>query len=665
MKSRRCGRFTANIYVATLYQLLLSILFLWGTRFIFAAYNADTVSVDSVGDLLLLSFYGLRFDLSAVAYFNSLFIALRILPFNFTTRKGYLWFTDAVWYLANFIMMAVSIADIPFFRFTGARMRMATIDTVITDPQIADIIFSYAGQYWWAFLLALLFFAVMVWCYRRVIIYPVTLGLLKNKARIAARIGLFVLFGALTFCAMRGRVGAGKPLAIPDAMWYVKTTPQINVVLNTPYTILRSLDRVHSNSEPRYTFFSDEELDRIRTSVHLGDSTSRPIEKNVVIIIIESGGSNFIDGLNMVDGDSAMHLMPFLDSLVPKSLVAVHNLATGRASCGGATAVLGGFPAFDPFYYMLSTHNNNILDTPAFLLRRYGWYSAFFYGSNHGSFNVDQMAAAAGYEHVYSREEYGYAKDFDGRWGIFDEPMARYVINTINDMPQPFIASWFTISAHGPFTIPDDYDTSVFRHPEVSPERGLEYTDRALALFFAEASRQPWYDNTIFIITGDHGNRDFKGTIYDTPWIFHHIPLIIFTPDGSIAPRRISDRVMSQFDISATLLSLLEYPDDYVSVGTDLFDDSRPHYGIFRFADRYYVFSPEYGAVISHDGNRIEEFYAVDEDQTMSSPLSEPYPAQADTMLVWTRAFLQDYTHRLLDNRLYLDTISTPTVPTR
>ena len=652
-------RFPANIYVATAYQLFVSLFFLWITRFIFAAYNADAVSVDSTADLLLLSFYGLRFDLSAVAYFDALFILLRILPFGFTTRRGYVIATDIVWYITNFVMIAVSIADIPFFRFTGARMRMASIDTITTDPQIAGIVFSYAGQYWWAFLLAALFFAAMVWCYRRVTVAPKTFRAFRSKLRVTVRVILFLLLGGLTFLAMRGRAGAGKPLAIPDAMFYVKSTPQINVVLNTPYTILRSLDRIHSNSEPRYTFFTDEELSSLRTSVHRGDSTSRPLDKNVVIVLIESGGSNFIDSLNMVEGDSAMHLMPFLDSLVPQSLTVLHNISAGRTSCGGATAVLGGFPSFDPVYYMLSPNNTNTLDTPASLLGRYGWHSAFFYGCNHGSFNIDQMAAAAGFKDVYSREEYGYDKDFDGIWGIFDVPMAHYVVSRINDMPQPFIASWFTVSAHGPFTLPDDYDTSGFRHPEVSPERGLEYTDRALAAFFADASKQPWYDNTIFVITGDHGNRDFKGTIYDTPWIHHHIPLIIYTPDGSIAPGCVTDRVMSQFDIAPTLLSLMRYPDDYVAVGTDLFDDSRPHYGIDRFADRYYVYSTEYGAVISHDGERIEEFYNLAEDQEMKSPMSLPYPAQADSILTWTQAFLQDYTHRLLDNRLYLDPTST------
>ena len=154
----------------------------------------------------------------------------------------------------------------------------------------------------------------MVWCYRRVTVAPQTFRAFRSKLRVTVRVILFLLLGGLTFLAMRGRAGAGKPLAIPDAMFYVKSTPQINVVLNTPYTILRSLDRIHSNSEPRYTFFTDEELSSLRTSVHRGDSTSRPLDKNVVIILIESGGSNFIDSLNMVEGDSAMHLMPFLDS---------------------------------------------------------------------------------------------------------------------------------------------------------------------------------------------------------------------------------------------------------------------------------------------------------------------------------------------------------------
>lgn len=344
--------------------------------------------------------------------------------------------------------------------------------------------------------------------------------------------------------------------------------------------------------------------------------------------------------------------MPFLDSLSRRSLSVLHCIAVSRASCGGATAVMGGFPAFDPFYFMLSPYNRDLLDAPARLLATKGWQTAFFYGCNHGSFNIDQMAAAAGYSTVRSREDYGNDADYDGVWGIFDEPMGQYVVRELGALRQPWMAAWFTVSAHSPFTLPDGYDTSGFHHPEASAERGLEYTDLALRRFFEAASRQPWYANTTFIITGDHGNREFHGTKYDTPWIHGHIPFIIFTPDGSVEPRLVTDRVMAQHDAAATMLSLIGYPDPYVQIGSDILDDSQEHYGIVRIAGRYFVFSTQTAIVVSADGMTVDGVFDLTADPELKSPLERPWPAETESMHRWTQAFLQDYTHRLVNDRL-------------
>ena len=638
--------FETDVLGATLWQLAVAFLLLWLSRFAFAVYNADICQIGSFGEILRLALAGVRFDLSALVYFNALFIVMRIVPFGFVYNRIYERVTMWIYGVCNSLLLAINLGDIPYFRFTGARLRWSNILNITTDSDIWRIILQYAGSYWWAFGSVVLVVALMIWLATRVRLRSPS-GIF---GRIWMRIVMAVIFAGAAFFAMRGRVGAGVPLAIPDAAFAVEKSPQINVVLNSPFCILRSLNRMKSNVEEELAFFDETELGEIRNSVHDGADSLR--KRNIVTIVIESGGSVWLDSIGPRIGGEKHGLMPFLDSIAGRSAVFVHTIACSRSSCGGFTAVSCGFPAFDPFYFMLSPYNKNTLDSPAHLLSKKGWDTTFYYGCKHGSFNIDQTAFASGYSRIVDRETYGDDNDYDGMWGIFDYPMAEYIASDLGTRPEPFLANWFTVSAHGPFSIPDGWDTSGYKHADASPERGLEYTDQALRRFFELASDQPWYRNTTFIITGDHGNRDFKGTDYDTPYIQSHIPFIVFAPDGSVASGFYEDRVFSQHDIAATTLALAGYDEPYVQLGVDAFDASAESFGIQRISGRYMVVGPRYAIFTSPDVMTVEEVYDIIEDPAMKLPLSDYDSAEAQSLLRQAQAFLQDYTGRLLHDRL-------------
>lgn len=637
-----------NIYAATIYQFTIAVVMLWLTRFAFAWYNHDVCGSPDFSETLRLSMHGLRFDLCAAAYFNVLFLAMRILPFNFVYNRLYLRISNIIYCICNAIMLAINIGDIPYYRFTGARLRWSNVCNITTDSEIANIIGTYAGSYWLAFIGGAALIAITLWLATRVeIIRP------AKQQHIAVGIGLFVIFGGLTFVSMRGHVAPGIPLAIADATFAVHKAPEINIVLNSPFCVLRSLNTSKSNREEVVTFFDDTELATIRSSVHNGAPTGSLKKRNYVTIIIESGGSEWIDTLCISGANPHRGLMPFLDSLVAQSTVIEHTIATGRTSVGGATSIFCGFPAFEPFYFMLSPFNKNRLDSPARLLANEGWSTAFYYGCKKGSFNIDQTAFAAGHNRVVDRQTYNNDDDYDGAWGIYDVPMAKYTINDISTLAEPFFATWFTISAHGPFNLPKDYDTSRFKHPEASPERGLEYTDIALRTFFAMAAKTSWYENTTFIITGDHGNRDFKGTIYDGEYIRNHVPFIIFTPDGSMPAQRIDNRVIGQYDIPATILALAGYDKPFVSIGQDALSAEYNGYGIFRTdGNRYGVVGTKYTIYTSPDIKTVEEVYNTASNPILENPLTDYDSVIVEDMLRFTQAFMQDYTSRLTYDHL-------------
>lgn len=259
--------FRSRFYLCTNAQWLLALLFLWLMRLPFTVYNADGLDVSSAGEYMQLALRGLRFDVSATAYFMAPFILLRILPMMGVRRGFWLRLSDWMWYLGISLLLIISAADIPYFRFTGARLRSAMLGTVMTDAHPADLAAAYLAQYWWLVLVVAALIALAVMLFRRLEPWPQDAAG-SRRSPLWMRVAMFVVLGLLTFLAMRGRAGAGNPLSIPDAAFGLRSAPQINVVLNSPFTLIRSGNSKKSNSEPMLTFFTDGQLAAMRTSLH-------------------------------------------------------------------------------------------------------------------------------------------------------------------------------------------------------------------------------------------------------------------------------------------------------------------------------------------------------------------------------------------------------------
>lgn len=637
-------------YPATLLQLFMPLLLLWLSRFFFASYNADMMGDLSLGRLLHLSFAGLKFDLCAWAWFNSLFILMRFLPFGFTRKRGYQRATGIVFVICNSLMLLPALADIPFFRFNGTHLRWQALTTIWSDPEMGRIIPSFAKDYWWSFLFALILIAFLILVAFGIRTQTTDPRTLSYKKSLILRIAIFIISAGATFLCIRGHVGPGRPLSIGDAVWGTSEAPQMNVVLNTPFCIIRSLKKDNRIEEMR--FFSDDELNGIRSSNHKPNGEACPNNKNIMVITIESGSAIWVDALNPVKGDTVRKLMPFLDSIASKSVVFPNAFTTGVRSIEGITSIFTGVPTFGDMILMTSPYYANSIDDPATLLKKQGYSTRFYFGGNRGSFNIDQTLNVAGFDKIVCREDYGLDRDFDGQWGVWDHKMAEFAVEDISKLPQPFFAGWFTLNPHGPYGVPSDWETSGYRAKD-DMRRTVEYEDRAIRHFFRLAEKQPWYRNTIFIIVGDHGFRDLKGTLYDSRFVLPHIAMMIFTPDGSLQPQRMETKFVTQFDMPPTILSLVGYPGEYVALGKDMLNrDEEKSYAIMFIKGAYQVCGPEYAIRFSPDMKKIEGVYDWRNDYDMIRPLSNYDTSEVKTMTEWTRAFMQDYSVRLNRNQL-------------
>lgn len=638
-------KFKANIYWATLYQLALPLLLLWLSRPLFYLYNAQIIGAIEPARLWEMMWHGLRFDLSALCYFNSLFILMRFLPVPSLTQRRWWWSASMViYFITNGLMLMLQMADIPFYAFQGDRMRVSSLMELFTNPNLGGILLSSFANYWWAFIGFAALMAALAWGATRVKLSPLRCGWRLT-------VPMFVAAALLAFVLMRGITSVadlkGTVLGIGHARAYVERNSEACVVLNTPFTILRS--SASKDVVPHYNWLPDSE---IMSGIVTPPDTVVPNGKNLMLIILEGGSAHHSDFLTPVP-DRQQHLMPFLDSLAAQSVVVKHHMATGQRSNEGFTSLIGSFPNYEPMILMRSPYAAERFDGLYNVTARRGYDTAFFYGCYPGSFNIEELARTLGAARVYNSDSYPGSERFI--WGVHDHAMAQFVVEEITrTLHQPFTAVWFTLNAHEPYTVPDDWQSEGYRSPAGSMDRTVEYTDRALRRFFTLARREPWYANTIFIITADHGNRERRGTEWHTPWVQPHIPFVVYAPDGSLTPAVLTDRVMGQFDVMPTALGLIGENEPYVSFGANVLApdfDAANHVALSRFFGYYQITAPDLVVQWDATDDRILAIFDPAADPWLQHPLAD-HTERAHALVGQAKALLQGHSRRLNSHRM-------------
>ena len=300
--------------------------------------------------------------------------------------------------------------------------------------------------------------------------------------------------------------------------------------------------------------------DNLRT-VQSGEGPE--IRRNIVLITIESMSASYMERFGNTES-----ITPVLDSLYRLGMAFDRVYATGNRTVRGLEAVTLSLPPC-PGQSIIKRPNNAGMHSTGALLREKGYNVTYFYGGNSYFDNMETFFSGNGYDIVdqksYSPEEITFANI----WGVCDEDAYRKVIRTLNEQSgegKPFFAHVMTVSNHRPFT----YPVGKIRIPNDSKTRagGVLYTDYALGQFLAEASKQPWFDNTIFLITADHCASSAGRT--EIPLHKYHIPALIFAP-GFVAPHEVGG-IVSQIDLMPTLLSLLNMDYDSHFYGRSIFD---------------------------------------------------------------------------------------------
>ncbi len=621
--------------VLTLWRVVLLYIVMMSCRAIFVAYNIESFDIapNEIANLLI---GGLQFDTASIVYADGIWLALSLLPLRLRERRWYREMLYVYYVVVNSLaIVAVNLGDAVYFRYTQKRFSAEEIFFADNSNSVS-LVLKFAAENWHLVLAGIVLIAVLAIGYRR----RATITHTANRTVYYVS-NTAVLAVAAVLCVGGTRGGFSRmtrPIAIPNAMQYAADWTKANIVLSNPFCILRTAGSGGGNG--RTEFFEPEQLADIYTPYHFplrgGEKFRNP---NIVIFVMESMSaehSAFLCGDIYAD-EEVKGYTPFLDSLMSESFVFTEMYANGKRSIQALPSIWSSIPSLRKPFMLMPESLGKSRPLPR-ILRENGYSTAFFCGSERGSMGFGAYANAAGIERQFSLEDYEkrHGKDdFDGYWGIWDEPFMSYMGEELDSLPEPFFASMFTISSHHPFIVPDDRRDDL---PEGKTKihRCVAYTDGAFRRFFAENRGKEWFDRTIFVFVADHvSSEKFAPRTRISPNDLHIIGFI-HTPDGSL--RGEYGYPASQIDIMPTLLGIIGYGEPYFAFGRDVLNEPCDDPAAIVFDGDYKAVTDRY--LYSFDGSKIKSVYAL-EDTERHDNLCGKIPS--DDMERRIKAMIQQY----------------------
>ena len=632
--------FSRNIIIVLIYRILLVLLLFSLSRIAFYIFNINMFPDMNPGEFLSIMKGGLVFDISATVYINMLFIVLSILPFEFRYNEIYQTILKYIFFITNGFAFAINSADFVYYRFVFKRATADVFGTFENETNIIRLFFEFLIDYWPVTIFCILIWFLMVFLYNRVKVKKP-----EPSNRIIyhlVNVLMIPLVAALVIGGARGGYKhSTRPITISNAARYASNTRHVAIVLNTPFSLLRTSGQ---KTLERHEFYGKERLDELYNPHYVPEGEKPFREDNVIIIILESFAREYIGFYNRdLEGGTYTGYTPFVDSLLTKSLTFDVSLCNGRKSIDAMPSILASLPSLET-PYIISHYANNDINGLASLLRKKGYYTNFFHGAPNGSMGFDSFARMSGFEDYTGLDQYPDKNDFDGVWGVWDEPFFMFFADKLNSFPEPFLASIFSVSSHHPFEVPEKYKGKFKKGPAPITEV-VGYTDYALSKFFRKISDAPWFNNTLFVITADHTNETLHEE-YQNDIGVYSIPIIFFKPGSDL--RGTKNRISQQIDIMPTILNYLGYDEEYIAFGNDLFDDSSESFAFNTNGSIYQFFMKDH--IFEMVDNNPVGLYNYKEDRMLKENLVDEKTELVEIMKEKLMAIIQSYNTRLLDN---------------
>lgn len=590
--------FQNSLYAFGIYLIGIIFFTIFRIALIFSYLQFNETYTFQNSNLFKAMVMGFRFDTVISCYI--LILPVLLLCIGSFMKKGnkliyrFVMWWSLVLYNISFIFTA---ANIPYYLQFNKQINGSIWNWMSEPGFVLNMMFSE-----FSFIIYIILFFVIAIIYSFIIIKWTRFHLIKTANTLQNKMlyGLPVLYSIIllfiVFLGVRGRTSIKSPIRIGTA-YFCNDQFMNQAGLNPMFVLLRSsIDMQNENK--RNVNLTDEKNAFKIAAKELGMNTDsiswyKQIEasdsvsnKNIIVILMESFCSDLLEWEDRT---------PFVNSLIRKSLYFKNTYSAGIHTMNGIHSTLYGYPSLlsqhplksiKPYYGMPSAFIDN------------GYTTMYFTTHDEQFDNAAGFLIANGIEHIYAQKDYP-KSEVKSNLGVVDDYMLRYAVHKLGeyhrDNDKPFFATLLTASNHQPYIIPE-----YFKPKEGDMRRKIvEYSDWALSEFFKEAEKEEWYNNTIFVLLGDHGSPAGLN-LYDVSLLYHQIPLIFFEP-GKENQARVIYNIAGQIDVFPTIMGMLGLPYRNETFGIDLLKEKRK-YIYFSSDDSYACVDSTYYYINHMDG---------------------------------------------------------------
>lgn len=582
--------------------LLFWLLYMLVIRVIFLTYNHDLSSQLSITEILLTILHGLRMDGSMIGYY----LAASGLLITFSALTPGRWFSITLTTL-TFILLVFSgmvvIVDMELYRHWGFRMNntplmymgsgaMGSINPMVAVKTLTIFVLLTTG---------------FILLYIRLIAPAVHQLKPSNKT---ASLIVFIAT-ALMFLPIRGSFTVA-PMNTGFVYFHKSKAYANHAAINVIWNFLYSLRKTSGASYPE-TFFDKEKTQQLVSVLYPPTDSTIQIFKtrqpNIILLIVESFTSDVIEPLGGKPG-----IAPQLSALCKEGILFTNFFASGDRTDKGIIAILSGYPA---------QPQTSIIKFPAktqrlpFLnrhLKALGYKTSFTYGGDVDFANFRSYLTTAGFDQLTTMDDF--PDEFNvSKWGVHDHFLFDQVRTELDTTKAPFFKTILTLSSHEPFDVPMETvikgkdDESMFLN-------SCYYTDKCIGDFVTYCKQQSWWENTVLIITADHGHRHPNKKELKDERRFR-IPLLML--GGAIKKDTVITTIGNQTDIANTLLAQFQQESEEFNFSKNMFSTNVVPFAAYFFNDGYGFVLPGKHIVYDNPGQiLLTKTNATEEDIELS-----------------------------------------------
>jgi phosphoglycerol transferase MdoB-like AlkP superfamily enzyme len=547
--------------------VLFWMIFFTISRLVFFAYNFDQTSKLTLKEILTALALGLRMDAAMTGYWlilpGILFSLSPWLP-NKASRK----LLHSIVMLLLFISTAIIVIDLELYRNWGFRMNTTPLmyagSEGIGSASVAALInlpIIFIGL-----------FGVFAFAYHKVIAKRL---LLLSQMKRRGTLILLLLTVAL-FIPIRSSFSVA-PLNTGVVFFHNTKMFPNHAGINVVWNFSKSLTSGANQNYPE-DFYPLIKARKNLEAMTKSDSTIkvlRPGKPNILLIILESFTSKVIEPLGGRPG-----VTPQLNQLFSEGISFTRFYSSGDRTDKGIVSLLSGYPAQPRSTIIKFPEKTQHLPYLPKALKHLGYTPTFVYGGDVGFANMESYLTMSGFEHITEDDDFD---EGESKWGVHDHIVFNRLLKECDSARTPFFKVMLTLSSHEPFDVP--HASSFTGKDDISMFlNACHYTDSTLGLFIGEARKKSWWENTLVVITADHGH------LYPDPGELNastrfKIPMLWL--GGALTTSDTISTIASQTDIANTLLAQLEVADAGFPFSKNILSPDVKPFAVYVFNNGY------------------------------------------------------------------------------